>query len=143
MTMKRLPTLATIAIVSWLHGGCQLPSTPPVDAAAVKNAELYFPPRFRYVAEPRFCFSPAERERALQEWQRRGANTLFEFVVDNRGKVRKSRVVKTNLWADRVEPMEEHARVMVFTADPKNEGFRAFYLAANYTLERTFEWLNQ
>jgi hypothetical protein len=138
MTMRLPPKLTLLAILSLLQG---CPS-PPVDPAAVASAEVYFPPRFQYVAEPRFCFSPAERERAIQECEKMGANTLFEFVIDNAGHVKQARVVKTSLWRDRVEPMEEHARIMVFSADPKSALYRAFYFPADYTYKSTFEWQN-
>ena len=138
----RFPLLAVLAMLSLIQG-CPAPAVAPIDPVAVASAEVYFPPKFEYVQQPAFCFSPAERERALQECKKMGANTLFEFVVDNGGKVRQARVVKTSLWSDRVEAMESHARMMVFSADPRNDRYRAFYYPVNYTYESTFEWMNK
>ena len=134
--MKRM--LALLAALSLLPG-C---TTPPVDPVAVENAEVYFPPRFQYVAEPRFCFSPAERERAIQESKRMGVDTLFEFVIDSEGVVKKARIVRTDLWRNRHEAMENHARVMVFSKDSNREMYRAFYFPTNYTYNIEFEWVD-
>ncbi len=134
-TMKR--TLALIATLTLLSS-CE---TPPVDPVAVESAQVYFPPRFRYVAEPRYGFSPAERERALREATKLGVNTLFEFVIDSEGVVKKARLVRTDLWRNRHEAMENHARVMVFSKDPDKEMYRAFYFPMNYTYESEFEWV--
>jgi hypothetical protein len=136
MTM-RLPLKLALLLILFLLQACP---SPPVDPAAVASAKVYFPPRFQHVAEPRFCFGPAERERAIQECEKMGANSLFEFVIDNEGHVKQARVVKTSLWRDRMAPMEEHARIMVFSAGPKSALYRDFYFPVNYTYNSTFEW---
>ena len=112
----------------------------PLDPAAVQAAEVYFPPRFKYVAEPQYCFSPAECKHALLECAKRKADTLFEFVVDSDGKVKKARLVKTQQPSDHEEVMLEHARVMVFSADAESKLYRCFYFPVKYTYSSDFKW---
>jgi hypothetical protein len=114
-----------------------------VDPAAVQNAEVYFPPLFRRVEKPRYCFSAAERERAVQESRRIGAETLFEPVVDREGKVEKARLVRTDQPKHRQEDILAHARVMVFSPDAESDRYRAFYFPTQYGYESTFEWLDR
>lgn len=126
--------LALTAIV-FLVSGCET-----VDPIAVRNAEIWFPPRFRHVETPDYCFSAAERERALQEYRQLGADTLFEIVVDSAGKVRRARLVKTNQPAHRHENMVSHARAMTFSPEAESDQYRAFYYPTQYTYESEFDW---
>jgi len=129
-----LALIATAVLMS----GCK--TTDPV---AVQNAEVYFIPRFKYVEEPRFCFDAAERERALREYRKLGADTLFEFVIDSEGKVMKTRLLKTDQPEHRREDMLAHARIMVFSADVESHLYRAFYFPTKYTYESEFQWFDR
>jgi hypothetical protein len=130
---------ALALIATLLLSGC--PSQ--VDPAAVREAEVFFPPRFRYVEKPRYCFSAAERERALQEYRAVGADTLFEFVIDGEGKVMQARIVRTDQPRHRHEDIVAHARVMVFSPDAESDLYRAFYFPAQYTYKSEFEWADR
>ncbi len=133
--MRTISLLATVLLAS----AC----TSPPDPAAVQAAEVYFPPRFRHVEEPRYCFSAAERERALQEYRKLGSDTLFEFVVDREGRVQKARLVKTNQPEHRHADILAHARVMVFSPEAGSDRYRAFYFPTQYRYESEFEWANR
>jgi hypothetical protein len=132
---RALALLASVLLVS----ACQT----PLDPEAVRNAELYVPPRFKYVEKPVYCFTPEERERALQEHRKLGSNTLFEFVIDSQGEVRKVRFVQTYQPAHRHEDILAHARMMVFSPDAESGRFRAFYFPAKYSYNTEFQWLNE
>lgn len=137
--MSRMALRLHLSIpVSLLALACQGPS--PED---VRDAVLYFPPQVRHVDAPRFCFLPAERERALQEYEEGGADTLFELVVDAEGQVRRARLVRTHVRDEYHEVMEEHARRFKFTPAPEDEGYRAFYLPMRYRLDSEFEWIGE
>ena len=129
-----LPGLVVLFVAS---AGCIAPPS----AGEVAAATLYFPPEVRRIDEPRFCFSAAESERALQEYRNVGADTLFELVIDARGEVKKVRLLRTHV--DRVyhQDMLDHARWFVFTPDLKNQGYRAFFLPMKYRFDATFEWI--
>jgi hypothetical protein len=131
---RALALIASILLVS----GCQS----PLDPDAVRNAELYFPPRFKYVEKPVYCFTAEERERALQEHRQIGSDTLFEFVVDSQGQVRKVRLVQTYQPSHRHEDILAHARSMVFSPDAESDRYRAFYFAAKYAYNSEFQWVN-
>ena len=111
------------------------------DPAEVAAATLYFPPQVKRIQEPRFCFDPAERERALQTYRELGADTLFELVVDQEGKVVKARVLRTDERRSYREDMLDHARRFRFTPDREVPGYRAFYYPARYGFDNEFEWL--
>jgi hypothetical protein len=113
----------------------------PVTAEELERATLYFPPQFKYVEEPRFCFTRAERERALKEYKQVGADTLFEVIIDNEGTVKKVRLLRTHVRKDYHDFMLEHARWFLFTEDPGSEMYRAFYYPIVYDFEAEFEWL--
>ncbi len=133
--MKRaLALIASVLLVS----SCQA----PLDADAVRNAELYFPPRFKYVEKPVYCFTAEERERALQEHRKTGSNTLFEFVVDRQGQVMKVRFVQTYQPSHRHEDILAHARTMVFSPDTESQRYRAFYFPTKYAYSAEFQWIN-
>ena len=134
--MKRIPALIASAL---LVSGCRS----PLDPEAVRNAELYFLPRYRYVETPKYCFTDEEREHALQECGRLGGDTMFEFVVDTQGHVSKVRLVQTYQPAHRHEDILAHAQTMVFTPNTKNELYRAFYFPTKYTYNAEFEWLGR
>ena len=108
---------------------------------SVANAELYFPPNFRYVAEPRFCFRPAERRRALDVYRELGADTLFEIVIDPEGKVRKARLLRSSVDRDYHDDVESHARQLVFTPELTTELYRAFYFPVTYSRQAEFQWM--
>jgi hypothetical protein len=128
-TLALLPLLALVS-------GCT--SIPP---EAVEHATLYFPPQFKYIDEPRYCFSPAEREKALQTYRKKGADTLFELVIDSQGKVKKARLLRTHVDTIYHEDMENHARSFEFTKDTEGHRFRAFFFPTKYKHESTFEWI--
>ena len=119
-----------------LFCGCET-----IDPVAIENAQVYFPPLFKVVDEPRFCFEPAERERALQEYRELEANTLFELVIDRAGQVKQARIVTTRHPEHRRADMLAHARRMVFSEDPESSRYRAFYLPMQYGYESEFEWI--
>jgi hypothetical protein len=132
--MKTLIFVAT----AWLTTGCT-----SVDPTAVDSAEVFFPPRFRYVGEPRFCFSSAERERARRESKEMGADTLFELVIDEAGKVRKARLVTTRQPEHRHEDMVAHAYRLVFTEVSVSGLYRAFFFPTRYAYESKFDWAHR
>ena len=101
---------------------------------------LYFAPAMKYVDEPRFSFTDQERRYALQEYRTDGSNTLFEFVIDSQGKVKKSRVVKTSVKREYRDTLENHARGMVFSKDSESDRYRAFYYRVDYDFNANFEW---
>jgi hypothetical protein len=115
----------------------------PLDADAVRNAELYFLPRFKYVEKPVYCFTPEERERALEEHRAIGSDTLFEFVIDSQGQVQKVRLVQTYQPSYRHEDILAHARRVTFSPDSESEQYRAFYYSTKYTYDSEFQWVNQ
>jgi hypothetical protein len=121
-----------------LSAGCKS----HLDPDAVRSADLYFPPRYKYVEKPVYCFSAEERERALQEYRTLGSNTLFEFVIDSEGLVRKVRFVQTYEPSHRQQDILAHARAMVFSPDAESDKFRAFYYPVKYDFKSEFQWLN-
>jgi hypothetical protein len=131
---RALALIASVLLVS----SCQT----PLDPDAVRNAELYFPPKFKYVEKPKYCFTAEERERALQEHRMLGSNSLFEFVIDSQGQVMKARIVQTFQPAHRHEDILAHIRSMVFSADASSPLYRAFYVSTKYRYETEFQWLN-
>jgi len=91
------------------------PRRPP----EVASAALYVPPRLKRIAEPRFCFTPAERARTLQAYRRDGADTLFELVADQRGEVQKARLIRSHVRREYHDEMKAHARRFVSTPDAR------------------------
>jgi len=130
-------TLLVLVSLLLASAGC----TAPPSAAEVAAATLYFPPEVRRIDEPRFCFSAAERERALQEYRSDGSDTLFECVIDDQGKVKKVRLLRTHVNRVYHQDMLNHARWFVFTPDLKGQGYRAFFLPMKYRFDATFEWI--
>lgn len=109
----------------------------PEDVAA---ATLWFPPQVKRLDEPRFVFTPAERRRAEQEYRHGGADTLFELVIDARGKVMRARLLRTHVAPEHHDDVLQHAYWFGFTPDPAGTGYRAFFLPMKYRYETTFEW---
>ncbi|MEM1451414.1 MAG: hypothetical protein AAGI22_20025 [Planctomycetota bacterium] len=107
----------------------------------IAAATLYVPPNFKYLDKARFSFSVAERERALQAFERSDADTLFEFVVDPQGNVERVRIVKTHVRRDYQPGMVDNARFWTFGADPTSERFRAFFVFMEYSVNPEFEWI--
>jgi hypothetical protein len=112
-----------------------------VSDAELRSAPLYFPPNFKYVAEPRPGFTAAERQRALLEAKAQGVDTVFELVIDSEGRVRRARLLRTHHPARHHELLLEHARGFEFEQDAQSELYRAFYYPTNYELNLSFEWL--
>jgi hypothetical protein len=133
MLMRNVIILVLLPLVL---AGCA--TLAPADVAA---ATLYFPPQVKRIDEPRFCFSPVERERALQEYRQRGADTLFELVIDAQGKVKRARLVRTHVDREYRQSMVDHAYKFGFTADPQGQGYRAFYFPMKYSHETQFDWV--
>lgn len=102
---------------------------------------LYFPPLFKYVEEPKYAFSAAERQRAIQEYRKYGADTLFELIVDHDGKVKRARLLRTQVRREYHQEMIEHVRRMSFTQDAENQKYRAFFFPTRYRLNAEFEWV--
>ena len=121
-----------------LGGSCRSPAT----AEEVQAATLYFPPTFKVVDRPRFSFSMAERQRALDEYRDHGADTLFEVVVDGDGRVVKSRLVRTQVPASYHDDLEAHARRFQFTEDAQSL-YRAFYFPVRYRYDSELEWVGE
>ena len=113
----------------------------PVTEAQIQEAELYFPPKVKYLSEARFSFSTAERKKALLNYTKHGADTLFEFVIDRQGKVKKARLLKTRVKKVYHEDLEIHAEGMEFSEDDGPAPYRAFYYPTDYTFRPTFEWV--
>jgi hypothetical protein len=126
------PILALVLLT-----GCRAAATPEEIAAAT----LFFPPVFKYVEEPRVDFSDAERLRALEECKRQGGDTLFEWIIDADGVVRRARSVRT--WVDEIyhDVVLEHARRFEFSGSEQREMYRAFDYPLEYRFQSRFEWL--
>ena len=107
----------------------------------VLRAKLYFPPEVKYVEEPSFSFSSAERKKALLEYRDHGADTLFELIIDAEGKVVRSRLIRTNVDPVYHQDLEDHAAHFEFTSDADGSMYRAFYYPVDYRHRTTFEWL--
>lgn len=105
------------------------------DEAEVAAATLFFPPTFRYVEEPRFCFSAAERERALQGFRELGVDSLFELIVDDSGRVVESRIVRTRVEELYHPIVLEHANAFAFNPDERKGAYRAFYVPMDFRLD--------
>ena len=133
--MKTPYVLVSLLVVL---SACIAPS--PEEVAA---ATLYFPPQFKRIAEPRFCFSSAERERALQGCREDGADTLFEIVIDAKGKVEKVRLIRTHVDPDYQQDMLDHANGFGFTPDATGSGYRAFFFPVKYHYQSEFEWIDK
>lgn len=137
MSSNALILLAALLVVS---AGC---AASPTDAE-VASATLFFPPHYRRIDEPRFCFSEAERQRALQEYRKQGADTLFELVIDARGAVKDVRLVRTHVDRHYHQDMLDHARWFAFSpdaADTAGTGYRAFFYPVKYRYDPSFEWI--
>jgi len=106
----------------------------------LREATLYVPPEFKYVAEPRFSFSPAERQLALQFASRNELDTIFELVIDSEGRVQRVRLVRTTHPERRHEDMLVHARGFVFSKGAQPGLYRAFYYPLDYSMRLSFEW---
>jgi len=132
--MLKLHALVSLAVLSL---GCHS----PVTQAELDAAELYFFPDFKYVDEPRFEFSAAERRLALDSYRDRGADTLFAFVIDRRGRVVQSRLLRTTVRSEYHESMKEHAEKLGFSEDDGERAYRSFYFPTRYRYNATFEWL--
>lgn len=115
--------------------------TSPVTAEEVAAATLYFPPEVRRIDAPRFCFSLADRRKALDSYRETGADTLFEIVIDDRGEVVLSRLVRTHVRGVYHADLEAHAERFEFTSDGGSGEYRAFYFPVAYDHDTTFEWL--
>lgn len=104
--------------------------------AEVDTATLFFPPTYKYVDDPRYSFPPVERKRALQAYWEAGADTLFEIVIDSRGEVTRSRLLRTTV--DRVyrAELEDHAETLLFNPD-EDPRFRAFFYPVDYEFKAT------
>ena len=131
--MKLVLVLATLGVVL----GCVAPPSP----AEVAAATLYVPPKVRLIDEPGYCFTSAERERALQEARQQDCNTVFELVIDAAGQVKKARVIRTQVRKEFHQDLVEHARHLEFSADPRGEGYRAFFLPMRLRYDASFEWI--
>lgn len=131
---RRAPALLGLLLA--IGSGC---TAPPTDAE-IEQAVLWFPENPKYVDEARFSFEPAERRKALRALDDLPADTLFELVVDAKGKVRKARLLKT--WVDRIyrDDLVDHARRMQFSADPDDDRYRAFYFPTTYGFESTVDF---
>lgn len=107
----------------------------------VRNATLYYPPQVRLVDEPRSCFTHAERQRALLELSRVDADTLFELIVDEEGKVVRARLLRTHVRREYHEQLEDHARAFEFTPEDCGGRYRAFFFPCRYRHDAGFEWV--
>ena len=67
-----------------------------------------------------------------------GADTLFELVIDHRGRVETARLLKTYLDRAHHGDMGDHARNLGFRPDTKSRPYRAFFFPTTYDYE--FEW---
>ena len=138
-TSQRTSGAAAIALgLALVAGaGCRASATPEEVAAAT----LFFPPIYRHLEEPRWCFSDAERLKALDVYRERGADSLFELIVDAEGVPKRVRIVRTpieEIYHDRVF---EIARAWRFSPDKRGAGYRAFYCPVDLNFQPTFEWL--
>lgn len=130
-----------IAVLTLLYVGLPSCMSPAATPAEIEAATLYFPPTVKIVDEPRFSFSSAERQKALETYREVGADTLFEFVIDDEGQVVRSRLVRTNVKRVYRESLEDHAERLVFSGDGGSGRYRAFYFPTDYDMNPTFEWL--
>jgi hypothetical protein len=101
---------------------------------------LYLYPSYKYVSERRYTFSSADRRRALDTYRDTGADTLYEIVIDRRGKVTRSRLLQTDVRKEYRRDVEAHARAFGFSEDSKTNLYRAFFFPVNYSYDADFEW---
>jgi hypothetical protein len=136
--LDRIGKLLPVALLT-LAAGCAAGPT----EAEVEAATAYLYPEFKYVEEPRFSFTPAERARALRDFRDAGADTLFEVVVDGAGHVQKARLLRTHVHKQYHSQMEAHALRFVFTEDARSAPFRTFYFPMQYRFDASFEWVDR
>ena len=133
------PLAAALTIaVALLLVGC---TTPPT-SAEVEAATVYFPPQVKYLDEPDWVFTSAERQRALRAY-REQADTLFELVIDGEGKVKRARLLRTDVRKEYHEDLVAHARHLGFTKDTDPGRYRAFYFPVDYRNNRDFRWVDR
>lgn len=137
MAVLRASALIVLGLALAPSSACRASASPE----EVARATLFFPPVFKYVDELRWSFSDAERLRALQEYIRKGADTLFEVVIDADGKVRRMRIVRTPVDEIYHEFVLEYARGWEFSPDERRDSYRAFYYPVEYRFRAQFEWL--
>ena len=116
-----------------------------VDVAAHNRqaaARLYVFPQFKYVAEPRFCFSSDDRQRALDASRDLGADTLYELIVESDGTVKRCDLIKTDIRPDYHEDVEARGLHFKFNEDRKTKLYRAFYYPVKFDYKVEFEWLD-
>ena len=137
LPLRRIGSVLSLcALALGLASGCRASATPEEVAAAT----LFFPPVFRYVAEPKWSFSDAERLKALQEYTGQGADTLLEMIIDPEGKVVRVRILRTRIDEIYHEILIEHARAFTFSAESESGHYRTFYYPIEYRLNHQFEW---
>jgi hypothetical protein len=124
-------------LLAFLAVGCRSGPTPQ----EIEEATLFVPPVYKRVERARWCFSDAERSKALAEHTRRGANSLLEVLIDDSGQIVRLRVVRTQVQEIYHDIVLEHVGSMKFSADPTVAGHRAFYLPLDYDFSARFEWL--
>lgn len=129
---------ALLACSAILLGACQSVQVTEEELAA---AELWFFPHSKYVSTPRIEFTPAERLKALQTYRSIGANTLFAFLVDHNGDIRRVDLLRTTERRIYREEMLATARTMRFNGDPREGLFRCVFYPARWNVNRSFEWL--
>lgn len=130
--------LALLAAPALGLGSCQ---STQVSEAEVAAAELWFFPNNKYVSSPRIEFTPAERIKALESYRSLGANTLFAFLIDPEGNVRRVQLLRTSERRVYREEMIATARTMRFNVDPREDLYRCVFYPARWNVNRSFEWL--
>lgn len=130
---------AALALGLTAVGGAGCTSAPT--AEEIEAATLFFPPTYRRLEAPRWCFSEAERRKALDTYWDAGADTLFELVVDAEGVPARVRIVRTKIEGIYHERVFEIARAFRFAPDERGSGYRAFYYPVDMNFQPTFQWL--
>lgn len=115
---------------------------PTIKMSDLEGVTLYYPPKIKFISEPRYPFTENERNLALLSLKHAKADTLFEIIIDNEGKVVKARVLKTRVRKNYIEDLESHARRFKFTKDPGEQQYRAFYYPVKYRYNSEVEWMN-
>ncbi len=132
-----MKTLTWVVLLVSCAVGCRAPLPPEV----VEAATLWVPPLVKVVREPDWSFTRAEKEKVLQLCRENRIDTLFEFIIDDEGKVVRSRLLRTDVDDVYREYLEDHAGVMEFPPDDVQGRYRAFYYPTDYRFTATFEWL--
>lgn len=111
----------------------------------IERADDFLYPRFKYVAEPGFAMTNAERLKASAKSRNLRAEILYEMVVNHEGRIVKIRTVRS--WADDDEDgsithrFSLIVRNYLFEPDSAEDRYRTFFYPLDLEVEMEFyDW---